>query len=257
MSNPIQTRNQLQEAGNSMVNSTSAKPGKGENLGKDDFIKLMMTQMTNQNPLDPMDSKGMMEQFAQMGTMEQLQNLNKQVEEMNRNQLDLVRAQGFQYLNKDVTVRGGMINVNGGIAQPLSFKLPEAAQVSAFITDNSGNTIRSMDLGSKPAGSHLIPWDHKDSKGNQVNDGQYRVSVIAKGMDEKKIEIDLFMTSRVSGVRYDNGKAMLKIQGGEVDSREVMAVSNESERNLNTREPKPIIRELAPKPPLEKERGMH
>ena len=64
----------LQVSATSLRNSASKSSNDGKELGKQDFLNLLMTQMSNQDPLDPMDSAGMMQQLASMGTVEQLQN---------------------------------------------------------------------------------------------------------------------------------------------------------------------------------------
>ncbi|MDH4225669.1 MAG: flagellar hook assembly protein FlgD [Deltaproteobacteria bacterium] len=245
---PVKTQDAIRAAGNSLINKDADRTPT-DKLGKDDFIKLMMTQMTNQDPLSPMDSKGMMEQFAQMGTMEQLQNLNKQIEGMHKTEADISRSTAFSYLERDVTVNGGVTRLTSGIGQPIHFNLPQEAGVMVFVTDTEGNSVKTLDLGSMDAGRITIPWDGKDNEGHRVMDGDYRYNVVAKTANDLRIPVELQMTGKVSGVRFNNGRPMLQMNGSEVDANQVISVSNESEKTFGGLAPKPLIEELRPKPP--------
>ena len=73
-------------------NASATNSMGGKELGKQDFLNLLMTQMANQDPLDPMKSENMMQQLAAMGTVEQLQNLNNQTAQLMALQQDISRA---------------------------------------------------------------------------------------------------------------------------------------------------------------------
>ena len=82
----MQTGNNIEQAlqvnASNLRNLAAKNSNDGKELGKQDFLNLLMTQMANQDPMDPMDSEGMMRQLASMGTVEQLQNLNSQTAKM-------------------------------------------------------------------------------------------------------------------------------------------------------------------------------
>ena len=94
----------LQFNATSLRNHAAKSSNDGKELGKQDFLNLLMTQMSNQNPLDPMDSEGMMQQLAALGTVEQLQNLNSLTAKMMEVQLQIARATAGSLLGKDVEV---------------------------------------------------------------------------------------------------------------------------------------------------------
>ena len=75
MSTIASTQSALQAADNSLQRAYDTPTGESDKLGKDDFLKLMMAQVSNQDPLNPMDSQGMMDQLTAMGSLEQLVNI--------------------------------------------------------------------------------------------------------------------------------------------------------------------------------------
>ena len=115
----------VKQASSSLRNASIKTQGTGNNkqLGKEDFLNLMMVQMANQDPLDPMDSEQMMQQMAALGTVEQLQNVNTQLAKMVTTQDGIARASAFSYLDKDVEVGVNTLEVSGGVVPPASYAL--------------------------------------------------------------------------------------------------------------------------------------
>lgn len=243
------TQAQVRGAGEALLNARNRTTG-GDRLEKDDFLKLLMTQMTNQDPLNPLDSKGMMEQFAQMGSLEQLQNINGNLDKLNKSQADILQSTAAAYLEKDVTVKGGTARVVGGSASPVEYKLARDAQVEVTILDAGGSPVRSLDLGAQGPGSHAVAWDGKDSDGDVVPNGRYSYRIAARSDDDTEVPVDLFLTGKVSGVRFEDGKQFIKLNGDEYQIGDVVSVSNESERLFGHREPMAPRNTLTPMPPV-------
>lgn len=240
----------LQAADNSLQKAFAKQTGPGNTLGKDDFLKLLMAQMTNQNPLDPMDSQGMMDQLTGMGSLEQLININKALGRLDKTQTDIVRANAFAYLDKDVTVRGGGIPVSSGQAPGLQFRLPrEAESVHISIVDPSGVMVREFKMGPHGPGSHSVAWDGTDNVGERVTDGFYRYAVSAKAADEEPVPVDLFVRGKVAGVRFEGGRPKLRVNGEDIDVRDIIEMSNRSQRLFGDRLPSNLRQELRARPP--------
>ena len=243
------TQASIRNAGEALNNAhSSRKPG--QPLGKDDFLKLLMTQMTNQDPLNPLDSKGMMDQFAQMGNLEQLQNIRGELETMNKAQASILQSTAAMYLDKDLTMKGGTGLLNDGKATPFQFKLPRSAHVEVKILDAGGSPVRSLDLGDQQAGNHRVEWDGHDSDGDAAPNGRYTYQIKAQSSDGEDVTADTFVTGRVSGVRYEDGVQYLRMNGEEFQLSDVTGLSNESEQLLGGRKPMALRKELTPKPPV-------
>lgn len=258
MTTATTTQSALQQAGNSVINATARdakarREGPKDSLGKQDFLNLLMAQVTNQDPLNPMDSKGMMDQLTQMGSMEQLINLNNKVDGLNQTQASIVRSTAYSFLDKDITVNGGRAQVSNGTAPRLHFDLPrEATQVKVTIADAGGVPVRTLELGRMAPGRHNLDWDVRDSDGDPVADGIYRYNVDARTAEDESLPVGLLLRGKVSGVKFKDGKPLLLMSGGEVGLQDILEVSNASQRLFSDRQPRPLMEEMKPKPPVEK-----
>lgn len=251
MTNHINTANALQAADNSLQKSFSQKSEKPDTLGKQDFLKLMMAQVTHQDPLNPMDSQGMMQQLTGMGSLEQLININDSIGKLNKGQNDLVRANAFSYLDKDVKVRGDKVSLMQGKPSGVQFQLPhEADQVKLTVIGSDGQAVRNLDLGALAAGSHMATWDGLNTQGGQAPDGSYRYQIVAKSSENQQIPVDMFRQGKVSGVRMDGGVPKLKIGSEEISVRDVMEMSNRSEHMFGNRLPAALRDEIRARPPV-------
>ncbi|MFI5400456.1 MAG: flagellar hook assembly protein FlgD [SAR324 cluster bacterium] len=242
---------QLNQVNTTLNNALTRRTGEGKgSLGKEDFLKLLMAQATHQDPLKPMDSEGMMSQLTAMGSLEQMINMNKQLGQLNQVQTDISQATAYTFLDKDVTVKGTRLSVSHGSAPALQFSIPrEAESVKVQIANKAGDPVRSLDLGAQGPGHHAVSWDGRDNDGDPVPDGVYDYSVAAKSADNETLPVELYMRGKVSGVRFENGRNFLKVNGEDVDSRGLMEIGNRSERTFGQRQPMPLREELQPLPP--------
>ena len=251
----VNVQNAVQSANNALQRSYTQRAPKSNTLGKDEFMKLLMAQVTHQDPLNPMDSKGMMDQLTGMGSLEQLVNLNEAVSKLNDTQQDVVRASTFSFLDKDVTVRGGGVPVNNGHAPGLQYSLPRDAEtVTLSILDSQGAPVRQLELGAQGPGSHSVNWDGQDAQGKPVPDGFYRYTVAARSQDQDSIPADLYVRGKVSGVRFEGGRPKLTINGEDIDVRDVIEMSNRSQRLFSDQLPAALRTELRPGEPVTRRR---
>lgn len=245
----------VRQASTSLNNATTRRNPGSDTLGKQDFLNLLMAQITHQNPLDPMDSQGMMDQLTSMGSLEQLVNLNMEMAKLNSTQQDIAQSNAYSFLDKDVTIRGGMARVVSGTSPELQFQLPrEAASVHVFVTDEQGNPVRSLDLGQMARGTHGIPWDARDRDGGMVGDGNYRYTVAAKSSEGESIPAELLMRGKVSGIKFVDNRPVVMMNGMPIDTRNIVEISNSSQRLFAERNPRPLHEALKPKEPLDSKR---
>src|SRR5882757_46909 len=152
-------------------------------LGKDDFLKLLIAQMKHQDPLKPMDDTSFVAQLAQFSSLEQQANANKLLELVATQQQGLANNTIIDLVGKGVTVRGDKVTYDGkGFGAPVRFTLASgASEVKVSIVDSTGQTVRTIDVGPKPAGFISAQWDGKNNLGTQQPAGAYSVRVQAKG----------------------------------------------------------------------------
>ena len=248
-------QNAVRTADNSLQRSLAQRETPSNKLGKDDFMKLLMAQVTHQDPLNPMDSKGMMDQLTGMGSLEQLVNLNQAMGQLHETQRDAMRASTFAFLDKDVAIRGGGVPLSAGQAPGLQFSIPRDAEaVTVNILSPAGLPVRKLELGPQGPGNHAVTWDGLDDSGQRLPDGFYRYTVAANAADEEALPVDLYVRGKVSGVSFDHGRPKLTVNGEQIDVRDVIEMSNRSERMFGDQLPTALRRELRPGQPLTRRR---
>ena len=157
--------------------STSAQPAADD--PQDRFLKLLVTQMKNQDPLNPLDNAQVTSQLAQISTVNGIEKLNSTMESMLGGVTAGQSLQAANMIGHNVLIPGSTTQLGGGssvfgvdLAQP-------ADQVQVTISDSAGNAVQVMDLGAQAAGSLPLTWDGKTSSGATAPDGNYTVSVSA------------------------------------------------------------------------------
>jgi flagellar basal-body rod modification protein FlgD len=145
---------------------------------QDRFLKLLVVQMQNQDPLNPMDNAQITTQMAQINTVVGIDKLNTTVEGLNRQFVQLQALQGASLVGRDVILAGDRLSANdAGLVQG-GFELTSAAdKVSVEILNAGGHVIDSVDLGAQSAGRHGFEWIPKEGVDPSVG---ARFRVVAK-----------------------------------------------------------------------------
>jgi flagellar basal-body rod modification protein FlgD len=195
--------------------STSAATAPTQALGQDAFLKLLMAQLQNQDPLQPTDGTQFVTQLAQFTSVEQqvaqsttLGNIATQLQGLsNSNASDLV--------GKTVTMGGGGMQWDGSFAVTSNVTLQgPAQQVTATIKDGQGNVVRTMQLGAEPSGALGVQWDGTDDSNQATPAGSYTVDVSAKDAQGNTVAVSQNVTGVVSSVSYDKGYPVLTLASG-------------------------------------------
>ena len=155
------------------------KTGVESGMGQDAFLKMFMAQVTNQNPLDPMDNTEFTAQLATFSQLEQLQKISGYLEGMEDMKKTLDQTAVLSYLGKEATMEGDVMPVSQGQVGEMTYDLDGNATVSIKITSQDGSLVKEIDLGRQTAGHHQFQWDGKDMNGDKVADGAYRLTVMA------------------------------------------------------------------------------
>ena len=226
-------------------NRASKNSNDGKELGKQDFLNLLMTQMANQDPLDPMDSEGMMRQLASLGTVEQLQNLNNQTARMMEVQQHIARSTAGSLLGKDVEVGAREIPLINGETIPVTYKLEGSAdRVMLLVQDSNGEMIREINLESRAQGSHEFAWDGRDNDGDLMPNGNYSYNVFARTDGGEEVGVTLTKSGQVSMVRFEGNNPMVQINGEWVQANDIVGLGNESNLRYQSALPLPAKTEL-------------
>lgn len=177
---------------------------------QDRFLKLLTTQLKNQDPLNPLDNAQMTSQLAQINTINGIEKLNTTLGQM----LDIYNSgQGMQaagLIGKTVLVAGNSLPLAGGQALG-GVSLAEAAdKVTVSVLDSAGNVLQSQELGARSAGNIAFSWDGKKADGTAVADGTYTFRVEAQ-RGGNKVETTALQVGTVNAVVRSNGGFLLDL----------------------------------------------
>jgi flagellar basal-body rod modification protein FlgD len=195
---------------------------KTKSLGKDDFLKMLVAQLKNQDPLNPMDGTEFAAQLAQFSSLEQLTNMNTQLQNLGLYQTTMNNTQAVNLLGKEVTVnQGNQFPVEGTTAN-FSFNLPSAVQnASITILDPSGKEVDRIETGKRDAGLQTVTWNRRNN-----SNGLYSFKVTAADAQGKTVTAESMMTGKVTAVQYKDNAIYMTVNGQEVPFSEVVSVKS-------------------------------
>ena len=187
--------------------------GKKKNeLGKDDFMKLMSAQLKYQDPMSPLKNEEMAAQLAQFSALEQMMNVNTTLEKMAAGQKPQENVMAASLIGKRVLSDAAVLSMRKGDSPEMKFDLKgDAAKVSISVVDAKGEIVRQYDLASMKAGAQSLKWDGKNEKGMEVSPGEYNFRITAVDQNNKAVEAKTSLSGQVNGVVFENGKAMLLV----------------------------------------------
>jgi len=200
---------------------------KSNELGQEDFLMLMTTQLKNQDPLKPADNAEFMSQLAQFGTVEGIDSLKAEVQKLANS---LVSNQTFQaagMLGHEVLIPANqaVLEQDGVVAGAV--ELPDAvASLDIGIYDMAGQLLRNVSLGSQSPGMVAFDWDGLAKDGKAVPPGRYEIR--AEGNNGGVSEAyEVLVVDKVQSVSLPaEGKAMsIELAGlGEVNFSDIRQI---------------------------------
>jgi flagellar basal-body rod modification protein FlgD len=208
--------------------SSSAAKKKDENSPQaiqDRFMSLLVAQLKNQDPLEPMDNSQVTSQMAQLNTVSGINNLNTSMTALASSFSATQTVQATTLLGKTILSEGNDVQLQNGKGTG-ALELKQTADVLRInIKDNGGNTVRSLDLGPQSKGIHEFDWDGKDANGAAVAEGNYKFEVEAVAAGQPA-DITALTLSKVQGVRNGGteGSKLLTSVGTEVSLTQVKQV---------------------------------
>ena len=166
----------------SAINASSSSAGKtaAASDAQDRFLKLLTTQLKNQDPLNPLDNAQMTSQLAQISTVDGITKLNATLQSLVNSSSQSQTLQAASLVGHGVLVPGSSLKLSQGQGVGGIDLAGPADAVVVTIKDANGLTIRSLELGAMTAGTHTFSWDGKASSGAAAADGAYTASVEAK-----------------------------------------------------------------------------
>ncbi len=178
-----QTNNTLDPNSYRVQAETTLFTTKKPELGKNEFLTLLVSQLKNQNPLEPVKDADFIAQLATFSSLEQLQDLNKRMDSMIGAQGQLVNSQSMNLVGREVFAKAdGKLQLRDDGAEGIVFDLPkEISAARVDILDENGMVVRTVELSKDElgAGRHRVNWDGKNASGTSLAPGMYSFRITA------------------------------------------------------------------------------
>lgn len=243
------TINTIDSVANAQTNLRNVTTeSKSDKLGKNDFMNLFLTQMSHQDPTNPMDNGAMMTQISQMGSLEQLENINSEIKTLNKSQQEIAKFQALNAIDKDIMMDVNEIQLSKGAGKPVFYNLTQDANsMKVIVEGKDGSPVYSEDIGLMLAGRHQFNWDGKNNEGILMGDGNYNIRFMATDSNGNVSKVQPFNKSRINNIEYKDGKSWVQANGVSIPYDKVKAVDNTSFKRFGTAKPLPIINSFVPK----------
>ena len=203
--------------------------GSQQQLGRNDFLQLLVTKLRYQDPLNPASDEDFIAQLAQFSSLEQMEKIASGIE--SSTQWDFLQMQSINnmmaanLIGKEVKAdyRGLYLQSDGDVT--INFSVDEYAdQVRFIITNDAGETVANFTRDSLEPGSHSLDWDGRDTLGNRVPESFYAVEIVATDGSGQEFSPSMSMVGIVEAITYRDGGAFLRVNGSDIALGEISAV---------------------------------
>ncbi|MBO4369015.1 MAG: flagellar hook assembly protein FlgD [Desulfovibrio sp.] len=200
----------------------ASKKSSGDNMDKEDFLMLLVTQFQYQDPLNPMEDHEFVAQMAQFSSLEQLMNLNTSMEGLTNATDNQQMLNATSYIGKQVSVSGNKIGKTtsaDGTTSISTFRYAFGDNVREgvlTVMDGSGNTVYTEALSGKTANTTFeFKWNGLNDKGLPASDGTYTVSLAAYNSAGEAVLSDQVVDATVTSVVKNESTVYLGLDGGQ------------------------------------------
>lgn len=195
-----------------------------QDMGKDAFMQLLVTQMAYQNPMEPMENTEFISQLAQFSALEQQQNIASGIELLALSQTAATNSQMVNLIGKRVMVPGTIFSMDEGKPVELRFETAEGAGPSEILISNeNGEVVRRIQMDGLNMGMNKYLFDGQDANGNALANGNYTYSILS--FDGSDIEgLTKYANYVVDSVSFEGSNIMLKSQDVTISLNDVSEV---------------------------------
>ena len=193
--------------------STKGSSNTDPSAAQDRFLKLLVAQLNNQDPMNPLDNAQMTSQMAQINTVTGIQQLNLSMQTMAEQFAAMQSLQGTMMIGRAVLTEGNRLAVSEQGQAQGAFELAGAASsVKVEISTAGGDVLQTMDMGALAAGRQQVQWDASGYSGDKST---LRFKVVATNKDGAAVDSTALMQAKVQGTGMENGQLMLSLETGE------------------------------------------
>lgn len=180
------------------------------------FLKLLVTQLQNQDPTSPVDSSQMTSQLAQINTVSGIAQLNTSLTSLSTQLAAGQQTQAALLIGTNVLAPGNSVAVKSGAASPFGVSLTsDVSNLTITVKNSAGAVVNTINAGQQSAGTVPFNWTPTDTAGNALPDGKYTVSAQYTGSDGKTYAPTVLAAAQVQSViKQADGTAGLVLSNG-------------------------------------------
>jgi flagellar basal-body rod modification protein FlgD len=207
----------------SNTTSSAATTGFGSNFNT--FLKLLTTQLKNQNPTSPLDTNQFTQQLVQFAQVEQSISTNDKLSSLVSMQTSDQAISALPLVGKTIQFNGNSTVLPDGGSAKFSYSLPSTASQSVITITNAQGQVVWRGAGSTDAGSHDFTWNGKNPAGVVQPPGTYTMDVSAQAADKSAVTAKIAAYGKVDGVQIQNNAAVLAIGGMQIPVTKLLSIS--------------------------------
>ncbi|MDD2748496.1 FlgD immunoglobulin-like domain containing protein [Acidithiobacillus sp.] len=193
--------------------SGTASSGASGLASESTFYNLLVTQLTNQDPLNPLSNQDLSSQLAQFSMANGVQaiqgSLNSLMDQINQNQ----GLQAASLIGKSVTTSGNQLTLSSGSANGAYDLGSAASAVDVLVQNSAGQTLAVLPQGSQSSGMQTFNWNGESANGSALPSGNYQFSVQAADANGGAVTTTPYMFGMVNGVTLGSSGPTLQLQG--------------------------------------------
>ena len=193
-------------------------------LGKEEFLTLLVTQLKNQDPMNPLQGTEFTAQLAQFSSLEQLFAINKNIADMQEGLNVQEDRNILDYIGKTIKTNDNTILIDDGIMDSIVYTLDDSLTVNIHIYNDEGIEVRRINAGMQDSGEHSLAWDGRNNNGEKVQNGTYTFDINAVSEDGQIIPYDSYFTGEVTGITYKDNTPFLMVGTREIRPESVIEV---------------------------------
>ncbi|MHB1662086.1 MAG: flagellar hook assembly protein FlgD [bacterium] len=194
------------------ANSTNSN----NTISESTFMNLMVEELQNQDPTNPMSNTDYISELAQFSSMNQLTSMNSTLQSLVSSQNQATLSSAVSLVGQPVQANGNTFGFTNGGNTALNYSLPSNANaVSLDVYDTSGNLVYNTNLGSQNSGNQSFNWDGLENNGSSAPSGNYTFSVGGTGTNGKVVTAATYTDATVTGLSTSSsGAVQLELSNG-------------------------------------------
>ncbi len=193
-------------------------------LGKEEFLTLLVTQLKNQDPMNPLKGTEFTAQLAQFSSLEQLFAINKNIAGMQEGLNVQEDRNILDYIGKTIKTNDNTILIDDGTMDSIVYTLDKSLNVNIHIYSDEGIEVRRINAGMQDSGEHSLVWDGRNNNGEKVQNGTYTFDINAVSDDGQIMPYDSYFTGEVTGITYKDNTPFLMVGTREIRPESVIEV---------------------------------